>query len=71
MRQGLPLGRRQNETADRAHSAVTISIGHIEVTAAPPRETTRPVERLAQRPPAFRPRVSLGEFLDSREKRRR
>ncbi len=43
---------------------VTISIGHIEVRAAPP------VERTRTRPP-FRPRVSLDDFLNQRQDRRR
>ena len=43
---------------------VTISIGHIEVRAAPP------IERPAARPP-FRPRVSLDDFLNQPQDRRR
>jgi hypothetical protein len=43
---------------------VTISIGHVEVRAAPP------IERPRTRPP-FRPRVSLDDFLGQQQDRRR
>jgi hypothetical protein len=43
---------------------VTISIGHIEVHAAPA------IERPRAQPP-FRPRVSLEEFLGQKQERRR
>ncbi len=55
-----------NEPAVAAPAAapeVTISIGHIDVRAAPPPAPARSR-------PAFRPRVSLDEFLAARQDRR-
>jgi hypothetical protein len=62
---GGPQALRE-ATADNGGTRpdVTISIGHIEVRAAPP------IERPRSRPP-FRPRVSLDDFLSQRQDRRR
>jgi len=50
--------------ADGTWPDVTISIGHIEVRAAPAIEHPRTR-------PAFRPRVPLDDFLNQRQDRRR
>ena len=56
--------RQPAAQADDSGPAVTISIGHIEVRAAPPIEPSRPR-------PQFTPLVSLEDFLIRRQDRRR
>ena len=59
-----PVPRESAADTSGGRPDVTISIGHIEVRAAPP------MERPRTRPP-FRPRVSLDDFLYQQEDRRR
>jgi hypothetical protein len=63
-RSGTPSPAPQRSAESGDGPAVTISIGHIEVRAAPPIEPPRPR-------PQFKPRVSLEDFLTQRQDRRR
>lgn len=61
---GWPVPREPAADTSTGRPDVTISIGHVEVRAAPP------IERPRARPP-FRPRVSLDDFLGQQQDRRR